>query len=88
MEYYNRLYRKMRSQEAIRLQKQEEILLAKAQPSRCKRIFCCVKKLVKLPEAEVMEEINYSSGESGEDENRVGRQFLKMKEFQKDNHIR
>lgn len=35
-----------------------------------------------------MEEIVYSSGESGDEENRLGRHYLKMKELQKDQHIR
>ena len=35
-----------------------------------------------------IEEIFYSSGESGDEENRLGRVYLKMKEKEKDKHIR
>ena len=46
------------------------------------------KKVIIKPEDIIIEDVTYSSGESGEDENRLGRQFLKMKEKQKDLHMR
>lgn len=45
------------------------------------------KKPIKRSDLPV-EEIVYSSGESGDEENRLGRIYLKMKEKQKDSHIR
>lgn len=67
--------------EMIRIKQLQEM-----QPSWFQRVFLCKKpiKLIDLP----VEEIVYSSGESGDEENRLGRIYLKMKEKQKDSHIR
>lgn len=54
-------------------------------------IFCCFAcgRRAKLKAEEiVIPVVVYSEGESGEEENRLGRKFLKMKEREKDLHTR
>ena len=82
MQYYNNIYEQMRSEESKRKQEVKEQNLLRMQPSWFKRVFCCEKPIKR--EDIPLEEIVYSSGESGDEENRLGRIYLKMKERQKD----
>jgi len=88
IEYYNKLYEESKSEEA----KQKAIELAEFiknnQPHICKRIFCCAKPYTGEEEDSDLESVVYSEGESGDEENRLGRLFLKMKEKEKQKRIR
>jgi hypothetical protein len=53
------------------------------QPHILMRIFCCAKPYTGEEEDEEVESVIYSSGESGDEENKLGRVFLKMKEKDK-----
>ena len=87
IQYYNSLYEEMRSEEAkINMALEAERLKA-MQPTWLQRVFC-YKKPITQADVDVYEEIVYSSGDSGDEENRLGRIYLKMKEKQKDTHIR
>jgi hypothetical protein len=86
IEYYNNLYAKMSGDGPKIEELSAELKLKSMQPSCLNRWFCC-KKPVKMEDLPI-EEIVYSSGESGDDENRLGRVYLKMRERQKENHIR
>ena len=87
MEYYDKIYNKLRSEEAVQKQIKAAKLLEASQPSKLRQIFCCAKKIKSLRPTEIVPLV-YSSGESGEDENRLGRNYLKMKEAEKDQHVR
>jgi hypothetical protein len=59
------------------------------QPHILKRIFCCARPYTgETEDEEEEEEVVYSSGESGDEENRLGRLFLKMKEKDKKKRIK
>lgn len=88
MEYYNKIYEEGKSEEAKQAARELEEYIKTHQPSWIKRVFCCAKPYTGEEEDEDIESITYSSGESGEDENKLGRDFLKMKEWQKDARIR
>ena len=52
-------------------------------------MFCCAKPYTgEEEEDETVVSVAFSSGESGEDENRLGREFLKMKERDKKQRVR
>lgn len=53
-----------------------------------KKIFCCAKPYTGEEEDSELESVVYSEGESGNEENRLGRLFLKMKEKDKQKRIR
>lgn len=76
--YYNKLYEDGRSEEAKIALALEDERLQEMQPNWFQRVFCCKKPINEsdLP----VEEVVYSSGESGDEENRLGRLYLKMKE--------
>ena len=63
----------------------------KTSRSWLRKIFACCKcgRRARLKAEEiVVPVVVYSEGESGEEENRLGRKFLKMKEREKDLHTR
>ena len=51
-------------------------------------MFCCAKPYTGEEEDDEMESVIYDEGESGDDENRLGRAFLKMKEKEKLKRVR
>jgi hypothetical protein len=51
-------------------------------------VFCCAKPYTGEEEDDEMESVIYDEGESGDDENRLGRAFLKMKEKEKLKRVR
>lgn len=89
IEYYNKLYEDSYSEKAKLAAIARNELIKKRQPSKFKKIFCCAKPYtVKRPDDYELEEVSYSSGQSGDEEARLGRIYLKYKEKDKQKHIR
>ena len=89
--YYNSLYEKQLRKKFRGPNKQKKQVTINRSRSWLGRIFCCFKctRRAKLKaEKIVIPVVEYSEGESGEEENRLGRKFLKMKEREKDQHTR
>ena len=85
--YYNSLYEKGLKKKFSGPNNQKKQVTITRGRSWLGRIFCCLKctRRAKLKAEEiVIPVVEYSEGESGEEENRLGRKFLKMKEREKD----
>lgn len=88
--FYNSLYEKHLRKKFRGQNKQKKPITINRSRSRLDK-FCCFKctRRAKLKAEEiVIPVVEYSEGESGEEENRLGRKFLKMKEREKDQHTR
>jgi hypothetical protein len=91
IEYYNKVYEEMKSDEAKQAALELEIFIANNQPHILKRIFCCAKPYTGEEEEEdfdLIPSMIYSSGESGDDEHVLSLKFLKSKERDKQKRIR
>ena len=87
--YYNQIYENLKSEKGKLASLARLEMMRRNQPGVFRRVFCCAKRNLMLEEEDVeLEEVVYSSGESGDEEAKLGRQFLKMKERDKQKRIR
>lgn len=88
--YYNAIYDSMKTDKAREAAERQRLYILKNQPSTFRKIFCCAKPFTGKEEGldDEIVEVVYSSGNSSEEEVRIGRIFLKMKERDKDRRIR
>ena len=83
IEYYNKIYEESKSEAAKLAAIELAEFIKNNQPSFLQRVFCCTKPYTGEEEDSEMESVIYSSGQSSDEENRLGRLFLKMKEKDK-----
>ena len=83
LEFYNQHYEENKTEAAKQAALELEEYIRTHQPHILKKIFCCAKPYTGEEEDESIHSIEYSSGDSGDDENKLGRQFLKAKEREK-----
>jgi hypothetical protein len=83
--YYNKIYEDQKSKKAKAAAIARKEYIRTHQPSIIKKIFCCAKPYTgdKQDDDREIEDVVYSAGESGDEENKLGRLYLKMKEKDK-----
>lgn len=89
IDFYNNIYEEQKSQAGKDRAIAKALFIKQNQPHIIRRILCCAKPLKDYPDAEKEQvAVIYSSGESGDEENKSGRAFLKMKEKGRRKRIR